>query len=307
GEGVRDWLTRSVLAGHSGDVRVRLRGDLRDFPFVDPASGEFSVAARIERGVLHYAEAWPRIENIRGELLFERNRMHIAGRSGSILGAALANVEVDIPRLKDPSPRLEVSGEARGATAEFLRFVEASPVRRMTSGLTSAMSASGFGKLRLKLDLPLKDLPNTRVDGEYEVAGNDVVVHAQLPPIEGAAGRLSFSESALAVRDVQGRLFGGAVALSGKTQGDGNLQIAAKGEATLAAIRALADHPWRRYFAGQAGYEATINIAKGRTHVVLQSALQGVTSALPAPLAKSAGETLPLRLETAPDDRLALR
>ena len=83
------------------------------FPFVDPASGEFSVAARIERGVLHYAEAWPRIENIRGELLFERNRMHIAGRSASVLGVALANVEVGIPRLKDPSPHLEVSGEAR--------------------------------------------------------------------------------------------------------------------------------------------------------------------------------------------------
>ena len=307
GEGVRDWLARSVLAGHSGDVRVRLRGALRDFPFVDPASGEFSVAARIERGVLHYAEAWPRIENVRGELLFERNRMHIAGRSGSILGAALANVEVDIPRLKDPSPHLEVSGEARGATAEFLRFVEASPVRRMTSGLTGAMSASGYGRLRLKLDLPLRDLPKTRVDGEYEFAGNDVVVHAQLPPIEAATGRLTFTESTLNVRGVEGRLFGGAVALSGATQADGSVQIAAKGEAALAAMRALADHPWRRYLAGQAAYEATISLAKGRTHVLLQSPLQGVTSALPAPLAKSAGETLPLRLEIAPDDRLKLR
>jgi uncharacterized protein (TIGR02099 family) len=307
GEAVRDWLTSSVLAGHSSDVRVRIRGDLREFPFVDPASGEFSVAARIERGVLRYAEAWPRIENIRGELLFERNRMHIAGRSGSILGAALANVEVGIPRLKDPSPHLEVSGEARGATAEFLRFIEASPVRRMTGGLTSPMSASGYGRLRLKLDLPLKDLPKTRVEGEYEFAGNDVVVHAQLPPIEGAAGRLTFTDSTLNVRGVEGRLFGGAVALSGATQADGSIQISAKGEAALAAMRALADHPWRRYLAGQAAYEATISLAKGRTHVVLQSPLQGVTSALPAPLAKSAGETLPLRLEIAPDDRLKLR
>ena len=307
GEATRDWLTRSVLGGYSGDVRVRIRGDLRDFPFADPGRGEFSVAARIDRGVLQYAESWPRIENIRGELVFEGNRMHVAGRSGSILGVALANVEAGIPRLRDPSPHLEVSGEARGATADFLRFVEASPVRRMTGGFTDAMSASGHGRLRLKLDLPLKDLPKARVDGEYEFAGNDVVVHAQLPPIEGAAGRLSFTESTLTARGVEGRLFGGAVAVSGATQADGSVQLTAKGEASLAATRAFFDHPWRRYLDGHAAYEATINVAKGRTHVLLQSPLQGVTSALPAPLAKAAGETLPLRLELAPDERLKLK
>jgi len=115
-------------------VRVRIRGDLREFPFIDPARGHFSVAARIARGVLQYADGWPRIEDIQGELLFEGERMHIAGKSGSILGVALANVEVAIPRLRDPSPLLVVNGDARGATADFLRFIESSPVRRMTAG-----------------------------------------------------------------------------------------------------------------------------------------------------------------------------
>ena len=307
GEATREWLVQGVRAGYSDDVRVRLRGDLREFPFADPSRGQFSVSARIERGVLQYAEGWPRIENIQGELLFDRERMHIAGRSGSILGAALANVEVAIPRLRDPGPRLEVSGEARGPTADFLKFVEASPVRHMTAGLTAAMSASGQGKLRLKLELPLKDLPKTRVEGEYEFAGNNLVVHAQLPPIEGAAGKLGFTESSFNVHGVEGRLLGGTVAVSGATQADGNVQIVARGEATLAAARTLFDHPWQRFLAGQAAYVATINLVKGRAHVVVQSPLQGVTSALPAPLAKSAGETLPLQLELAPDERLKLR
>src|SRR4030095_17198751 len=116
-----------------------------------------------------WREGSPHIKTTRGELLFERNRMHMAGRSGSILGAALSNVEVDIPRLKDPSPQLEVSGEARGASAQFLRFVETSPVRRTTGGLTAALSGTGVGSLRLKLALPLKDLAKTRVAGENEV------------------------------------------------------------------------------------------------------------------------------------------
>ena len=82
------------------------------FPFVDPASGEFSVAARIERGVLHYAEAWPRIENIRGELLFERSRMHIAGRSASVLGAP-SPYRGRHPAAEGPEPAPR--GERRGA------------------------------------------------------------------------------------------------------------------------------------------------------------------------------------------------
>src|SRR5688572_15586688 len=86
GEATRAWLVRSVLAGRSSDVRVRLRGDLREFPFVDPGRGDFSVAVRLERGVLDYAEGWPRIENINGDLVFERAAMRFAARSGSIGG-----------------------------------------------------------------------------------------------------------------------------------------------------------------------------------------------------------------------------
>jgi uncharacterized protein (TIGR02099 family) len=220
---------------------------------------------------------------------------------------ALSQVEVGIPRLRDPSPQLEVSGEARGATADFLRFIETSPVRRMTAGFTTPMSASGQGKLRLSLELPLKDLPNARVAGEYEFEGNEVVVHDRLPPIAAAAGKVAFTESTLSVPGVQGRLFGGPVAISGGTQGDGTVQVVARGEATLAGTRALFDHPWQRFLAGQSAYVATVNIAKGRQQVMLQSSLQGVTSALPAPLAKSAGEALPLQVEVAPDERVKVR
>ena len=308
GEATRDWLTRSVLAGYSGDVRVRIRGDLAEFPFADPARGEFMVSARIERGVLDYAQGWPRIEDIQGDLQFERRRMHIMGRKGRIQGVELAKVEVGIPVLGAPESRLQVSGEAHGATADFLSFIQASPVRRMSTGLTDAMSASGYGKLDLKLELPLKDPAKTRVDGGYEFTENDVHVHAQLPPIERAGGNLRFTDSSVTLNGVRGRLFGGSVALSGGTQPDGSTRIQAKGDATVAATRVLFDHPWRRHLAGEFAYTATIGVAKGgRMHLLLQSPLQGVASTLPAPFAKTAAEVLPLQLELAPDERIKVK
>src|SRR6185295_7924142 len=206
-----------------------------------------------------------------------------------------------------PEREVAISGEAQGATADFLKFIQASPVRGMTAGFTDAMSASGQGSLRLKLALPLKDLSKTRVAGEYAFAGNDIVVNAQLPPVEGAAGKLSFTQSSLSVNGVQGRLFGGTVTISGATQADGSTQIVAKGEATLAGTQAIFDHPWRRYLSGQAAYTATVSLAKGRASLLVQSPLQGVASTLPPPLAKNAAETLPLQVERTSDERLRLK
>ena len=306
GEAMRDWLARSVLAGRSGDVRVRIAGDLRDFPFSDPRRGQFSVSARIDKGVLNYVDGWPRVENIEGDLLFDRDRMRVVGRSGRIRGVALTNVEVAMALL-DPNAQVAITGEAEGANAEFLEFIHASPVRGMIAGATDTMSASGRGKLRLKLDLPLKELANTRVAGDYEFTSNNFAMHPQLPPIERASGRLSFTGSTLTVNDLHGRLFGGAVAISGSTRPGGGMQILAKGEATVAATRALFEHPWQRYLSGAANYAATVELVNGRTRVLVESPLQGIASALPAPFAKSASEALPLRLELSPDDRISVK
>jgi uncharacterized protein (TIGR02099 family) len=306
GQATREWLARGVLAGHLSDVRLRLRGELRHFPFTDPLHGHFSVSARLENGVLSYAPGWPRIEGIKAELLFERDRMHITGRSGSSYGVALANVQASVA-LRNPDSRLAISGQAEGATADFLKFVHASPVRRMTGGAGDAMTASGRGKLSLNLDVPLKDLAKTRVAGEYELLGNDLVLHAQLPPIEGASGKLNFTESTLRVNDLNGRLFGGAVAINGANRPDGGMQIVAKGDATVAGTATLFDHPWLRHVSGAASYAATVTLVKGRTQVLVESPLQGVASTLPAPLAKSAADTLALRLELMPDERIAVR
>jgi len=295
--GLREWLAGSIRAGDASDVRLRLRGDLRDFPFNDPATGEFRVAARVERGVLRFAEGWPEIRDIDAELLFERSRMDIAGRSASILGARVANVRVSIPQLASDG-HLLVSGQAQGPTNEFLRYLRESPLRRATHGFTDAMSASGNGSLRLKLDVPLADKDKTAVQGDFEFRGNDLAVHPQIPPIERSSGKLSFTQSGFSVHDVRGRLLGGAVTIAGGPRPGGGSEVVARGEANLRA--APLDEPWRSHLAGSTRYVARVSIREGRGRFTLDSSLVGVASTLPAPLAKAAAAPLPLHLEIVP-------
>lgn len=302
GAQTRRWVETSVLAGTVKEARLRLSGDLRHFPFTDAAKGQFQVAAKVSGGVLDYADGWPRIEAIEADLLFERDRMEIAARSGAILGARLSGVRASIPSMLARETHLIVDGLAEGPTAEFLRYIQASPVRRMVDGITDGISATGRGRLRLRLDLPLENLDRTRVAGEYQFAGNTITVDPRLPPLAAASGKVAFTESSLAVQDVRAMLFGGPVTISGGGRSGEPTSIVARGRGSVEGFATLFDHPWRRRLSGTADYTATVTMVEGRPRFSFESPLQGITSALPPPLAKRAADPLPLRVEVTPGE-----
>ena len=298
GEKAREWLVKGIAAGQASEVELRLQGDLREFPFKQPSQGQFRVAGRIDNGELHYADGWPRIQNIQAQLVFERDRLQITGRSGTILGARLHDVGVTVASIGTPTPRVAVQGQAQGPVAEFLRFLQSSPLRASAGRLTEPMRASGDGRLRLKLDLPLADLAGTKVAGEFQFAGNQVTLTRELPPFEDTAGRLAFTESSFAVHDVRARLFGGPVTINGGTRQRGGMDFVARGEAQPAS---LTEHPLRRHVNGAGAYVVSVNVRDGGLQrVVVESSLRGVAVSLPPPFEKPASEALPLRVEFLP-------
>ncbi|HEY5899110.1 MAG TPA: YhdP family protein, partial [Burkholderiales bacterium] len=300
GEKAREWLIRAVVGGQASEVQFRLKGDLREFPFADARQGEFSVTANLHNGELAYAEGWPPIHDIEAALAFDRDRMEITGRSGRVLGARLHDVRASIAKIGGRAAHLRVNGQAQGPSAQFLKFVAESPLRKTAGPAIEGISASGEGRLQLKLDLPLADLAATKVAGAYELAGNEVGFHPALPPLQQAAGTVSFTEASFGLRDLRGRIFGGAVAINGGTRAKGAIEITARGEAQSGGLGSLLDHPLRQYLSGTTPYVATVSLRDGLQRVVVESSLRGITSTLPAPLEKAAGEAMPLRLEYLP-------
>ncbi len=301
----RDWVANSILTGRSDDVRLRLKGDLRKFPFVDPGTGQFDVAAHVAGGVLEFAPGWPRIEGIDGDLLFDRDRLEIVGRSATISGVALSNVRVSIPSMIGPT-RVLISGRADGPTDDFLKFVQRSPVRGMINGFADGVSATGPGHLQLKLELPLAKLAQSKIAGTYQLANDALRLRPGLPALERVNGAVSFTESGLTLHDLKAQLLGGAVTLSGGSKPGEGVAVSARGRATVAGLRAAFDHPWWRYLSGGASYVAHLRVRGGSTQVSFDSSLAGVASDLPPPLAKAASQALPLRVEFLPGEADAL-
>src|SRR5437667_9603854 len=100
----------AVLAGSASDARLKLKGDLQQFPFVGDRGGTFQIEAKVTEAVLDYAPGWPRIEHIRGDLRFHGNRMDVASEESETLSVNIGKVSVAIPDLAHA--RLLIQGES---------------------------------------------------------------------------------------------------------------------------------------------------------------------------------------------------
>lgn len=292
-----DWLDRALLAGHASEVSLRLKGDLKDFPFQSTKGGVFQIAAKVVDGRLQYAPGWPAIEGINAQLYFDGKRMEVTSKKASVLGARVTNAHVVLPDLFTHERVLAVTGQAEGPTAEFLKFVAQSPVLKLTGGFTANMSAAGSGRLQLKLDLPLARLTETRVAGSYQFVANQVSLDADWPPVTQASGRLEFTESGVSMRAVNAQFLGGPVTLAIANQRDGSVSVNARGTLNAAVLQSALEQPLLRQVSGTTDWSSSVNFRKRGATILVESGLQGITSTLPAPLGKASGDVLPLRFE----------
>jgi uncharacterized protein (TIGR02099 family) len=291
----RAWLRRGIVGGRGYDGKLILKGDLRNFPFRDDQGGQFLVTAKAAGARVDYADGWPAIEGIDGEMRFGVG-MKVTASKGSILGAQLSAVTAEIPDFESGEEILLVRGVAAGPTSEFLRFIDQSPVAESIDRFTDDMKAKGNGRLDLELDIPLRHALETRMRGQYRFDNNELELLAGLPPLKQVNGQLTLSESSITARDIVGRVFGGPLKVQVRNAAE-KVDVLATGTAAIAEVSSHFGWPLVNHLTGSAGWRAEIGIRRRQAEVVVTSDLVGVVSPLPAPLTKSAGDALPLRVE----------
>ncbi len=297
GKDVRDWLQGAIIGGKANDVTLKLQGDLAQFPFRDGKQGLFEVRGKFIDAGLRYADSWPVIDGIEGELLFSGQRMLITGKRGRIFGVALRDVRAEIADLEQLDELLTVTGKATGPTADFLRFIEASPVGERIDHFTEDMKAEGNGELDLKLGLRLRKLASSRVEGSYRFDGNRLTVDSDLPPLGEVRGALKFSADHLEARGIRGTLLDSPLSVDLRTAGDGNVQVNAVGEINVATLRRQFPHPVFDHLAGSSKWTGSVRVRKKSAEVKLMSNLVGLSSSLPAPFNKPATDAMPFSFE----------
>lgn len=305
--GARNYVKEAIRGGTAEAITAKVRGDLADFPYDQGRPGQFRIATAAKKIELAYVPvptgqplAWPALEQIDAELIFDRGSMQIRNGRARVLGYELANVVGGIKDLTH-KPVLEIDGSGRGPAAELLQFMRASPVNEWTNQALAQTTASGQAALKLGLQLPLNDIVHSSVKGQVQLLGNDLRIRPDVPLLANARGKVEFDRKGLQIVGGQARAFGGDATFEGGSQRDGTLRFTAQGMATAEGLRRAAELGAVTRIAqsasGQAAYKVQLGFNQGHTELAVTSNLQGLALDLPAPLRKEAEAQLSLRLQ----------
>jgi uncharacterized protein (TIGR02099 family) len=326
---VREYVREAIQKGVATDVKFKAKGNIYDMPFANPKLGEFLISAKMNNAVFAYVpqslalagrRPWPVLTDINGELVIERLKLQVKGVTGSVgTGLQITKAEGQIADLQN-APTVVVSAEARGGATDALTLVNSSPLGELISGALANSTVTGNSDIKLKLNLPIGAIDKTTVQGSVNLSGNDFQYSPTTPLLAAARGLLNFTERGFSLANVQGRMFGGEIALDGGSQAllapptasrpavtvqatrdSPNIVLKAKGTMTAEALRQMKDYGFIARLAqqasGSAAYAATLSFNAGVPELQFSSDLVGLASNLPAPLNKPAESALPIRYE----------
>ena len=314
----RHHVRDAVQGGSISAATFRVKGDLADFPFHSVREGELRIALQVrdlvyaylpsrvaEGGQPAFVSPWPTVDQASGEIEFDRLAMHLRRLSGRMWGYELRDVQGGIADLAAPQKLLTLQGLGRGPASDLLRFVRLAPLGQRAGAALESVSITGPSELKLEASIPLAGSPAATLRGSLQLAGNDLRVHPEGPPLLDARGMVDFSPQGLVLRSLNARLLGGDTTLDGSVGADGTLRLSAQGTVTAEALRSTAQPValarLGSLLRGQTAWRGTLAVADGRPDLLLQSNLVGLQIDLPAPLAKPVAATpLPLRLQLSP-------
>ncbi|MER1966449.1 YhdP family protein [Castellaniella sp. GW247-6E4] len=313
----RDWLAHGLKAGILTDARLRLSGELAEFPFGDhPEAGDFLVAGPYRSAVIDYVPAeptWPMLQDMDGTAELHRVALSLTARQARMRPTDdtvidLADLRAAIPDIENDAI-LTVSGETRASGADYMALLAHTPLSGLLDEVFDDARASGAWQVPLTLTIPLAHSEDARVDGRVVLDDAALRLMPGMPEFEGLKGALHFTEEGIEPEPgFTLRVLGGEAGLSGRlSAGQG---LAMRGRMTAEALAAYVGVPGMSRVTGTLPYEVRLARGDRGYRLALASDLRGLALDFPAPLAKPGPQARTLQVvwsnQEARDDTLSV-
>lgn len=307
------WLQNAFSRGEIESGYAVIKGPLADFPF-DAGNGQFEVGGKVKNVDLSFSPDWPKIQNIRGKLVFSGRKMEVIAEQAETLKIPLKNIHAVIPYMGDEKPQeLIISGdEVQADFAQGIQYVLASrPLEKKLGKLFRGMTAKGPMKLKLGLMVPLKTPAETQVKGDIKLQNTEIDFvpwHVELNKVNGD---IHFTENTTDSQNITGLLFNKPFNLTLKTENVNNdtvVQANVKNNLSTSDLENWLKLPFSKVAKGNADVDLQINVAFDKPiEILLRSNLVGLALALPEPYAKPAAESKDFAAQILVDDKQPLR
>lgn len=300
-----EWLERAIPAGHVTRGGLVLRGPLNEFPFTD-GNGRFNASLDVTGGVLAFAPDWPVIDRINAQVVFHEQGIEVREAEGVTLGNRLANVHVEIPRMKSAERVVNITGRARGPFAEGLRYLNESPLQRNIGRHFASARAEGEHRTNLSLRIPLVSGPKeVQVRGDVTLVNNSLDLSGRGLALSNLRGRLAFSHNSVSATGIGAEVLGQPAVFDVRSEpnetgrGLSAIVIDARGSAQPDELQRRLGLQLLSLLQGSFQWRGMLHIPTGQNagaRLELHSDLVGATLTAPLGLGKNAEETRPFRV-----------
>ena len=305
------WVDNAVLSGEVYDSGVIFRGSTISG---SPAESKtFQSFYLLNDGEINFSDEWPNIKSMEGFVHTDDNNIDIEVRSGESLDLELGAVLGEIRRNEADENWLSINGQAVGATASGLGYLQQAPLGERLKNSFANWQAQGDLAADITVRVPFNipgGGPEVRLN--LAVADNDLVIPDYAIGVSQLTGPIIYdSLSGLESSALSGQLFGREVTLGlSSLSNNGEVEtifVDAEGDADRDELIA-----WPRQsrfvrdvlaeMEGDLNYRAKLilpqSIAASQNNTLLiDSNLRGVALNLPQPFGKTADEARPLHIE----------
>ena len=300
GKDLVDYLSGAIQGGEADNATLVYGGNPQLFPYKHN-EGQFEVLVPLRNAKFAFQPDWPALTNLDIELDFINDGLWMKTDGVNLGGVRASNLTAVIPDYS--KEKLLIDADIKGPGKAVGPYFDETPLKDSLGATLQELQLDGDVNARLHLDIPLNGELVT-AKGEVTLRNNSLFIKPLDSTLKNLSGKFSFINSDLQSEPLTASWFNqplnvdfstkeGAKAYQVAVNLNGNWQPAKTGVLPEAVNEALSGSvAWD----GKVGIELPYH-AGATYNVELNGDLKNVSSHLPSPLAKPAGEPLPVNVK----------
>ncbi|EHP1982471.1 AsmA2 domain-containing protein YhdP [Escherichia coli] len=300
GKDLVDYLSGAIQGGEADNATLVYGGNPQLFPYKHN-EGQFEVLVLLRNAKFAFQPDWPALTNLDIELDFINDGLWMKTDGVNLGGVRASNLTAVIPDYS--KEKLLIDADIKGPGKAVGPYFDETPLKDSLGATLQELQLDGDVNARLHLDIPLNGELVT-AKGEVTLRNNSLFIKPLDSTLKNLSGKFSFINGDLQSEPLTASWFNqplnvdfstkeGAKAYQVAVNLNGNWQPAKTGVLPEAVNEALSGSvAWD----GKVGIELPYH-AGATYNVELNGDLKNVSSHLPSPLAKPAGEPLPVNVK----------
>ncbi|HCO7877222.1 TPA: AsmA2 domain-containing protein YhdP [Escherichia coli] len=300
GKDLVDYLSGAIQGGEADNATLVYGGNPQLFPYKHN-EGQFEVLVPLRNAKFAFQPDWPALTNLDIELDFINDGLWMKTDGVNLGGVRASNLTAVIPDYS--KEKLLIDADIKGPGKAVGPYFDETPLKDSLGATLQELQLDGDVNARLHLDIPLNGELVT-AKGEVTLRNNSLFIKPLDSTLKNLSGKFSFINGDLQSEPLTASWFNqplnvdfstkeGAKAYQVAVNLNGNWQPAKTGVLPEAVNEALS---------GSVAWDGKVGIdlpyhAGATYNVELNGDLKNVSSHLPSPLAKPAGEPLPVNVK----------